>query len=153
MNAINIIYNVYAEIAPPTHTHTHNPYPRLQGLLETSPSGAPMTSSGERFHTFGGEPSRDSQFVLLHTWMAPLPISSPISTSNSSWLIHDRGAAGSPQTTGWVRYFLSVRDYLQPAWRKQEKEKKITPYLVLTGPKKQAGDQVFASLLSFAHHS
>lgn len=64
----------------------------------------------------------------------------PTSDSNSAPLIHDRGAAGSPEISGWVRYFLSTRDYLSLP---QEKEKKNPPYLVLTGPKRQAGDQVF----------
>ncbi len=53
----------------------------------------------------------------------------PTSDSNSAPLIHDRGAAGSPEISGWVRYFLSTGDYLSLP---RESRKRDIPVLVST---------------------
>lgn len=47
---------------------------------------------------------------LLHT-----------SDSDSAPLIQDRGTAGSLEISGWVRYFLSMRDYLSLPWENRGK--------------------------------
>lgn len=62
------------------------------------------------------------------------------SDSNSALLIHDRGTAGSPEISGWVRYFLSMRDYLSLPWDSRGKKSSIS---CVNRPQKQAGDQVF----------
>lgn len=113
---IYILYIVYTE-TPHTQTLT-NWTPLLQRFLEMSASGGLMTFSGEKFHAFRDEPNRDSKYVHFHTLHGASAHLLPISDSNSSPLIHDRGTAGSPEISGWVRYFPSTRDYLEPASRK-----------------------------------
>ncbi len=49
----------------------------------------------------------------------------PTPDSNSAPLIHDRGTAGSPEISGWVRYFLSTGDYLSPPQESRKRKEKL----------------------------
>ena len=121
---MNILYSVYTNTA---HTHSFIFFCRASCSVRTANDLLMKPSPGSKFHAFWDEPIRDSECVHFHTWMAPLPIggisSSPLIPIQPR-LIHDRGAAGSPEISGWVRYFPSARDYQSPPRERVEREKK-----------------------------
>lgn len=118
------IYYIVCTQTQPTHT------PSSSSAEPPAASGRLMTFlwirlQGVNFMHFEMNQSVTVNVLHFHTWMAPLPIgaisSSPLIPIQPR-LIRDRSAAGSPEISGWVRYFLSTRDYLSLP---EEKGKKL----------------------------
>lgn len=123
------------------HMHTLCKVDRLlQRFLEISACRGIMTFSREKFRAT--KPWQNKVCTFTGGWR--LCPSTPylwfqFIATNPRW----RHSGGLQKSVAGSDISCPHRDYLDPASRKQEKWGKKKPYLVLTGPEKQAGDKVF----------